>query len=233
MPQVTSARVGSRLHGLLPFRDRRVHRLFHLRAELCHSVVGVTGDAGSLSLAWPAQGVRVRVRCALTFPSSAEKYLKKKTYVGRGCGVFGHALCVFCRRVHLLCYFWRRRRRLFCLCPSGGHGRGGGVRSSDGATRQVRLGLHRNGSSALALATRIKGEGEQMGFDLGDEGCLFCGDACLCGAVVDFFGELGGRSFGLDDGSGSLVSVRGCELRARYESSEDQSTHSDISRIIW
>jgi hypothetical protein len=43
--------------------------------------------------------------------------------------------------------------------------------------------------------------------DLGDEGGLFCGDACLCGAVVDFFGELGGRGLGLDDGGGSLVSV--------------------------
>jgi len=43
--------------------------------------------------------------------------------------------------------------------------------------------------------------------DLGDEGGLFGGDLCLCGAVADFFGELGGRGFGLDDGSGSLVSV--------------------------
>jgi hypothetical protein len=55
LPEVISARVGSHLHGLLPFRDRRVRRLFHLRAELGHSVIDIAGDAGSLSLVW-AQG---------------------------------------------------------------------------------------------------------------------------------------------------------------------------------
>ena len=50
LPQVISARVGSRLHSLLSFRDRRVRRLFHLRAELGHSIIDITGDAGSLSL---------------------------------------------------------------------------------------------------------------------------------------------------------------------------------------
>lgn len=47
----------------------------------------------------------------------------------------------------------------------------------------------------------------QYWIDLGDEGGLFGGDACLGGAVADFFGELGGRGFGLDDGGGSFVSV--------------------------
>lgn len=50
LPQVISARVCSRLHGLLSFRDRRVRRLFYPRAELGHSVIDITGDAGSLSL---------------------------------------------------------------------------------------------------------------------------------------------------------------------------------------
>jgi len=41
-----------------------------------------------------------------------------------------------------------------------------------------------------AFALENKGNGND-GLDLSDEGGLFCGDACLCGAVVDFFGELG------------------------------------------
>ena len=53
LPQVISARVGGRLHGLLSFRDRRVRRLFYPSAELGHSVIDITGDAGSLSLVWP------------------------------------------------------------------------------------------------------------------------------------------------------------------------------------
>jgi len=68
--------------------------------------------------------------------------------------------------------------------------------------------------SALG-AREIKGKIRDDRADLGYEGGLFRGDACLCGAVVDFFGELGGRGFGLDDGGGSLVSVRFEEVSTR------------------
>ena len=67
LPQVISASVGGRLHGLLPFRDRRVRNLLYLGAELCHGVIGVTGDAGSLSLVWPP-----RV-CVYDLPQSKTK----------------------------------------------------------------------------------------------------------------------------------------------------------------
>ncbi len=63
--------------------------------------------------------------------------------------------------------------------------------------------------------------------DLGGEGGLLCGDLCLCGAVTDFLSELSGRGFGLDDSSGSLVSVRGNEYEVTRR--KEQSVHSDIT----
>ena len=66
---------------------------------------------------------------------------------------------------------------------------------------------HRNVIDPSALALEDTVRGRERWVDLGDEGGLFCGDACLCGAVVDFFGELGGRGFGLDDSGGCFVAA--------------------------
>ena len=74
-------------------------------------------------------------------------------------------------------------------------------------------------------------EGVRTMGDLGDEGGeggLLCGELCLCGVVTDFLSELSGRGFGLDDSSGSLVSVRGNEYEVTRRRKE-QSVHSDIT----
>jgi len=51
LPEVVRTRIDCRLHVLLPFRDRRVCRILYLCAELGHSIIHITSDAGSPSLA--------------------------------------------------------------------------------------------------------------------------------------------------------------------------------------
>jgi hypothetical protein len=128
------------------------------------------------------------------------------------CGrrVLGYAFCVFRRRAHLLGCFWSR---LLCFRASGG----GRVPCLESATRQTGLGLHHKRTKTSAWCPS---KAQRRGINLSDEGGLLRRDLRLCGAVVNFFGELGGRGFGLDDGGGGLVSVQGCE-HSSYKSCKD------------
>jgi hypothetical protein len=113
--------------------------------------------------------------------------------MSRRCSVFSYALCVFRRPVDLLGCSWRRLLR-FCASSCSGVSRG------ESAARQVGLCLLIQ-SCNVSLAPAVT----KYGGDLSNKSGLPCGDLCLCGAIMDLLSELGGRGFGLDDGSGCLV----------------------------